>query len=88
MSLRLSLQNEAVLSFTLQLFEQAGIRSGMHVLDVGCGAGDVSFLAAEMVGRSGSAVGVDRAREAVEPAAARARSRQAENVEFLVGDPV
>ena len=30
---------------------------------------------------------MDRAREAVELAAARARSRQMENVEFLVGDP-
>src|SRR5438132_7390380 len=29
--------------FTRQLFEQAGISSGMRILDVGCGAGDVAF---------------------------------------------
>jgi hypothetical protein len=49
---RLSLQGQAVLPFTLQLFEQAGIRSGMHVLDVGSGGGDVSFLATEMEDRA------------------------------------
>jgi SAM-dependent methyltransferase len=32
----------------------------MRVLDLGCGAGDVSFLAAELVGSTGSVVGIDR----------------------------
>jgi tRNA A58 N-methylase Trm61 len=47
--------------FTMQFFRDAGIAEGMHVLDVGCGAGDVSFLAAQIVGPSGQVVGVDRA---------------------------
>jgi ubiquinone/menaquinone biosynthesis C-methylase UbiE len=32
-------------------------QAGMRVLDVGCGAGDVSLLAAEMAGRDGAVVG-------------------------------
>jgi hypothetical protein len=31
----------------------------MRVLDLGCGAGDVSMLAGELVGASGSVVGID-----------------------------
>lgn len=38
---------------TAQLLQLAGLDAGMHVLDVGCGAGDVAFLAASMVGPSG-----------------------------------
>jgi ubiquinone/menaquinone biosynthesis C-methylase UbiE len=44
---------------TERVFRKAGISEGMHVLDLGCGAGDVSFLAAELVGPTGSVVGVD-----------------------------
>ena len=39
--------------FTLRLVDDAGIDSGMRVLDVGCGAGDVSLIAADLVGSSG-----------------------------------
>ena len=84
---RLSRQGEVFLPFTRQLFEQAGIVPGMRVLDVGSGAGDVAFLAANLVGAGGSVIGVDRVDVAVEWANARARSRQIGNVRFLLGDP-
>ena len=84
---RLSRQGEVFLPFTRQLFEQAGISRGMRVLDVGSGAGDVSFLAAEFVGPGGSVTGVDRAEVAVNWANARARSGRIGNVDFLLGDP-
>jgi SAM-dependent methyltransferase len=45
---------------TERVFRKAGICDGMRVLDVGCGAGDVSFLAAELVGPTGSVMGIDR----------------------------
>lgn len=44
---------------TERVFRKAGITEGMGVLDLGCGVGDVSFLAAELVGPRGSVVGID-----------------------------
>jgi SAM-dependent methyltransferase len=44
---------------TRRLFEDAGITTGMKVPDLGSGAGDVAFLAADLVGPTGRVVGVD-----------------------------
>lgn len=84
---RLSRQAQAFEPFTRHLLQQAGIGAGMRVLDVGCGSGDVAFLAAEMVGPGGEVLGVDRAAAAVQRATARAQSRGVENVKFFEGDP-
>jgi SAM-dependent methyltransferase len=57
----------------------------MDVLDVGCGVGDVSFLAGRMVGPQGSVLGVDRAASSV--AIARKRfCQEATNLQFDVAD--
>jgi len=37
----------------------------MRVLDVGCGVGDVSLLAADLVGPSGLVLGIDRSAESI-----------------------
>ena len=79
---RLSRQGQLLGPFTRQLFEEAGISRGMRVLDVGCGSGDVAFLAADLVGLSGEVVGVDRERTAVDWANARAHSRGNEKCEL------
>jgi ubiquinone/menaquinone biosynthesis C-methylase UbiE len=84
---RLSFQGAVLAPFTRQLFTQAGIVSGMRVLDVGSGSGDVSFLAVELVGESGHVLGVDRSAAAVERARTRAIRRNHPNVAFAVGDP-
>jgi ubiquinone/menaquinone biosynthesis C-methylase UbiE len=81
---RLSAQARLYEPFTRQLLEEAGIAPGMRVLDVGCGHGDVAFLAARIVGPSGHVVAVDKAPPAVE--AARARAASFPNVEVAVGD--
>jgi ubiquinone/menaquinone biosynthesis C-methylase UbiE len=84
---RLSFQGTVLAPFARHLFTQAGIVPGMRVLDVGSGSGDVSFLAAELVGESGHVLGVDRSAAAVERARARAIRRNHPNVTFAIGDP-
>ena len=59
----------------------------MRVLDVGSGAGDVAFLAAELVGEMGEVVGVDRATKALAVARERADALSLRNVSFREGDP-
>ena len=58
--------------FTVRLLRDAGIGAGMRVLDAGCGTGDVTALAAELVGAGGAVVGVDRSGEVLATARARA----------------
>jgi SAM-dependent methyltransferase len=59
---------------------------GMRVLDIGCGVGDVSFLAADLVGPSGEVIGVDRSPEATALATDRAAEAGFTNVRFLTRD--
>jgi SAM-dependent methyltransferase len=54
----------------------------MRVLDLGCGAGDVSMLAANLVGPTGSVVGIDRNPEVIRVAKERARTAKLGNVQF------
>src|SRR6516225_3810787 len=84
---RLSRQARVFEPFTRQLFQQAGIAAGMRVLDVGCGSGDVAFLAAELAGPGGEVIGVDRAAAAVNRATTRVQARHISNVRFAEGDP-
>ena len=62
---RLESQGASFRDLTEDLLRRAGVVSGMRVLDVGCGVGDVSLLAAELVGPSGAVLGVDRSKEAI-----------------------
>ena len=84
---RLQAQARLIGPITERFFREAGIDSGMRVLDVGSGAGDVSFLAADIVGESGEIVGVDRAPAALELGRARAVAGARRNVIFVEGDP-
>jgi ubiquinone/menaquinone biosynthesis C-methylase UbiE len=84
----LRLQRQALLvePVTRRLFAAAGIGPGMHVLDLGSGPGDVAMLAAEMVGPTGSVVGVDVNPLVVETARRRAQAAGYANVTFVAGD--
>jgi len=81
---RLSLQAQIIGPVTERLLRQLGLKEGMRVLDLGCGAGDVSMLAAEMVGPTGSVFGIDQSAEAIAKAEARARDRGYEQISFFV----
>src|SRR5580765_4580203 len=84
---RLAFQAVLIDPVTRRLLVEAGVTSGMRVLDVGTGRGDVAFLAAGLVGETGSVVGVDRAPAAVAVARERAAEASLANVSFVEGDP-
>lgn len=79
---RLGLQAKQLRPTTERLLRQAGLLEGMRVLDLGCGAGDVSVLAAGIVGRSGAVVGIDRDTAVLEVAKARAEQEGLAHVQF------
>jgi 2-polyprenyl-3-methyl-5-hydroxy-6-metoxy-1,4-benzoquinol methylase len=79
---RLEHQGTLLRPITERLLRAAGIERGMQVLDLGSGAGDVSILAAELVGASGSVLGIDRSPRAVAVARERAQAAALEHVDF------
>jgi SAM-dependent methyltransferase len=83
---RLLFQSRFYGGLTERLFRAAGLGPGMSVLDVGCGAGDVSLLAAALVGPAGSVLGIDRAPASVALARERARAAGLGGVSFREGD--
>jgi SAM-dependent methyltransferase len=84
---RLKVQARLLEPATRQFFREAGIEAGMRVLDIGSGAGDVAFLAAEFVGASGEVIGTDTAAAAITAATRSAQERGLPNVSFREGDP-
>jgi SAM-dependent methyltransferase len=81
---RLIFQASLLRPITERLLRSAGISPGMRVLDLGCGAGDVSMLAAEFVGASGSIVGIDRNPDVIAVARERAEAAGLHHVGFEV----
>ena len=71
---------------TRLLCERAGISTGMRVLEIGSGAGDVALMLAELVGTSGQVVGVDVNPLVLETARQRALDADIKNVEFVADD--
>src|SRR5262252_10020537 len=80
---RLLLQASILNPLTEQLFRRAGIASGMNILDIGCGVGDVSLLAARLVGRHGSVTSVDIDPAALKTLEVRASAEGMQNIECV-----
>ena len=83
---RLALQSAFWGELTGEVLRRAGIGTGLHVLDIGSGAGDVALLAARLVGPSGSVLGIDRSADAVKRASARAAAEGLGWCRFAVAD--
>lgn len=66
-------------------FSLGPLKSGERVVDVGCGAGIDSLIAARMVGPRGLVIGVDMTPAMLERARASARAANVANVEFKHG---
>lgn len=67
---------------TEDVLRRAGLRPGMRVLDLGSGAGDVSLLAAKIVGNDGIVLGIEKASSSVEIARRRVAALGVQNVGF------
>ena len=83
---RLIQQSGLYEDITGRLLRDAGLFTGMKVLDIGSGAGDVTFAAAELVGSEGEVLGVDMNPQILETARTRARAAGLANVQFVAGD--
>lgn len=67
-------------------WELGRLEPGEHVLDLGCGAGTDTLVAARMVGAGGRVVGIDMTAEMLEKARAAAKEMGVANVEFIEGE--
>jgi arsenite methyltransferase len=67
-------------------WELGRLSAGERVLDLGCGAGTDSLVAAQMVGPDGSVVGIDMTPEMLAKAHRAAAEMGAANVEFVEGE--
>lgn len=83
---RLALQARLYDPMTRRLLVRAGLGPGHRVVDLGCGAGDVSLLAAAIVGPTGAVIGVDRSREAISTAASRATAGGHAHIRLVAAD--
>jgi len=83
---RLALQASIINPFAERLLQRSGITSGMHVIDIGCGVGEVSMLVARLVGRHGRVIGIDFDDGALTIARERSRAQGLNNVTFLHED--
>jgi SAM-dependent methyltransferase len=72
--------------FTRRVFVEAGITTGMNVLDVGCGPGDVSLIAAELVGETGSVLGIDASADMLQVAQSRVHAAGLAHGSFMAAD--
>lgn len=77
--------NAIVGAFNDDLFRVAAIAAGDHVLDVGCGTGHVTLLAARRAGH-GHVVGIDLSAPMLERARADAAAQDLTTVRFIQGD--
>ena len=70
---------------TERMFDDAGIRPGMRVLDIGCGPGMTSVMLARRVGSEGHVFGVDQNPRMIELARQTARESGLGNLTFIEG---
>jgi ubiquinone/menaquinone biosynthesis C-methylase UbiE len=80
---RLRLQAEIYAPHSAHLLALAGVGPGQRVLDIGCGAGDLTMAAARLVGPEGSVLGVDLNADVLDLARDRADEAGLTNVSYV-----
>jgi ubiquinone/menaquinone biosynthesis C-methylase UbiE len=84
--LRLIKQAHFLAPITETFLRSAGIASGMRVLDIGCGMGDLTMLAGRLVGPTGQVVSIDLDQASLETARRRALAAGLANTKFHRAD--
>lgn len=77
------IEPDAELGVIRVLLRRAGLRKGMRVLNLGCGPGDVSLLAAQIVGPGGAVLGVDEDERMIRTARRRTAETGVRHASFL-----
>jgi SAM-dependent methyltransferase len=83
---RLRMQSEVLVPLTERMLDRASIGPGSSVLELGCGAGDMTLLLARRVGARGTVLAVDRDPAQIESARARIAQAGVCNVSFVHAD--
>jgi ubiquinone/menaquinone biosynthesis C-methylase UbiE len=73
-------------AFFRRLLIDSGVKEGMRVLDVGCGAGELSMMASALVGGTGEVVGFDISEDALAAARATMSEKAPSPVTFIQAD--
>jgi len=68
------------------VFGRLKLKDGDCFLDLGCGPGDYSIVASEIVGDSGLVYALDRQRDAIDNLVEKANVRGLENIKAMVSD--
>ena len=79
-------QGRALRPTTDRLLRAAGVSEGMAVLDIYCGPGDVTMIAADRVGSGGRVIGIDPRAEAISYAQSRSAAAGYTNIEYRCAD--
>ncbi len=86
--IRLSIQHQTFLDGTDKFLQKIGIKPGMKILVVGCGAGDETVLIAKKVGSTGHVTAIDISPEQVEVCNERMSGESISNVTVRALDAI
>lgn len=71
-------------STTKEFIMHNGLKTGMHILDIGCGTGAMTVWLSKQVGKTGSVIGIDNDEHQIKAAEKYASSHGATNCIFKV----
>src|SRR5687767_7893077 len=82
---RLNILSDVLYASTKALLESNGLAQGTAFLDIGCGGGNVSLMAGEIVGAPGRVTAIDFDEEIIALAQKDVQERSIPNVSFSAG---
>lgn len=85
-SARLGLQHRLWSSCAHDLWERAGIKPGMTVLDVGCGPGHATMDLAQIVGEEGRVIAIDESPAFLKQLNDESKARKFVHIDRVLGD--